>query len=150
MPAATLDSIRARIGEESRSGWLVVDQDRVNAFAAATDDHQFIHVDPEAAAASPLGGTVAHGFLTLALLPRMAAEAMLFPIGLKMMINYGFERVRFIAPVRCGKRIRGRFRLDSVEEREPGQWLVRHDLTVDIEDEPRPALHAAWLGLLIV
>ena len=150
MPAATLDSIRARIGEESRSGWLAVDQNRIDAFAAATDDHQFIHVDPEAAAASPLGGTVAHGFLTLALLPRMAAEAMLFPIGLKMMINYGFERVRFIAPVRCGKRIRGRFRLDSVEEREPGQWLVRHDVTVDIEDEPRPALHAAWLGLLIV
>ena len=151
MPIASLDDIRARIGEEvGVSGWLAMDQQRVDAFAAATEDRQFIHVDPGAAAATPLGGTVAHGFLTVAMLPRMAAEAMLFPAELKMMINYGLDRLRFLNPVRCGKRIRGRFTLESVEEREPGQWLVRHHVTVEIEDEERPALVAGWLGLLIV
>lgn len=151
MPVASLDEIRARVGEEvGVSGWLEVDQDRIDAFADATEDRQFIHVDPKAAAQSPFGGTIAHGFLSLSLLSRMAAEATLLPEGLRMAVNYGFDRVRFLAPVRSGKRVRGRFTLDSVEEKAPGQYLMRHKVTVEIEGEDKPALTAEWLGLMFV
>jgi acyl dehydratase len=150
MPIASLDEIRARTGEEvGISGWLTVDQTRIDAFADATEDRQFIHVDPAAAAQTPFGGTIAHGFLTLSLLSRMAAEAMLVPETIKMALNYGFDRVRFLAPVKSGKRVRGRFVLDSVEEKAPGQWLLRHRVTVEIEGEDKPALSAQWLGLII-
>jgi acyl dehydratase len=151
MPLATLDDIRSRIGEEvGVSSWIVVDQARIDAFADATDDRQFIHVDPVAAAQTPFGGTVAHGFLTLSLLSCMGAEAMLLPDGLRMAVNYGLDRVRFLAPVRSGSRVRGRFRLDSVEEKAPGQILLRHTVTVEIEGEDKPALTAQWLGLMFV
>ena len=151
MAVASLDAIRARVGSETGvSGWLTIDQARIDAFAEATDDRQFIHTDPAAAAQSPFGGTIAHGFLTLSLLSRMGAEAMLLPDTLKMAVNYGFERVRFIAPVRAGKRVRGRFRLDSAEEKAPGQILLRHSVTVEIEGEDKPALSADWLGLMFV
>ena len=151
MPVASLDDIRSRIGEEvGVSSWLSVDQARIDSFADATEDHQFIHVDPAAAAAAGLGGTIAHGFLTLSLLSRMAADALLLPEGLKMALNYGFDRIRFLAPVRSGKRVRGRFTLDSVEEKAPGQWLMRHSVTVEIEGEDKPALSAVWLGLMFV
>jgi acyl dehydratase len=149
MPLATLDDIRARVGSEvGTSSWLLVDQDRINAFAEATEDRQFIHMDPVSAAQTPFGGTIAHGFLSLSLLSRMAAEAMLVPESLTMAVNYGFDRVRFLAPVKSGKRVRGRFVLDSVEEKAPGQWLMRHDVTVEIEGEEKPALTAVWLGLM--
>ena len=149
MPTASLDEIRARVGSEiGVSSWLVVDQARIDAFAEATDDRQFIHVDPTAAANTPFGGTIAHGFLTLSLLSRMGAEAMLIPGGVKMAVNYGLDRVRFLAPVKSGKRVRGRFTLDSVEEKAPGQVLMRHTVTVDIEGEDKPALTAQWLGLI--
>jgi acyl dehydratase len=149
MPTASLDEIRSRMGSEvGVSGWLTVGQERIDAFAEATEDRQFIHIDPAAAAQTPFGGTVAHGFLTLSLLSRMAAEAMLVPDGLKMAVNYGFDRVRFLAPVRSGKRVRGRFVLDSVEEKAPGQWLMRHNVTVEIEGEDKPALTAQWLTLI--
>ena len=149
MPIAPLDEIRARTGTEvGISSWLTVDQARIAEFADATDDHQFIHVDPAAAAAAGFGGTIAHGFLSLSLLSRMAAEAMLIPDGLKMAVNYGLDRVRFLAPVRSGKRVRGRFTLDSLDEKAPGQWLLRHTVTVEIEDEDKPALTAQWLGLM--
>jgi acyl dehydratase len=149
MPTASLDEIRSRIGGEvGVSGWLLVSQSRIDAFADATEDRQFIHVDPAAAAQTPFGGTVAHGFLTLSLLSCMAAEAMLVPEGLKMAVNYGLDRVRFLAPVRSGKRVRGRFVLDSVEEKAPGQWLMRHNVTVEIEGEDKPALTAVWLGMI--
>lgn len=151
MPIASLDDIRARIGAEiGVSDWLLVDQARIDAFADATDDRQFIHVDPAAAAQTPFGGTIAHGFLTLSLLSRMAADVMLTPGTLRMGVNYGLDRVRFLTPVRAGKRVRGRFTLDSVDEKAPGQILTRHTITVEIEDEPRPALIADWLGLLFV
>jgi len=151
MPVAPLDEIRSRIGTEvGVSGWLTIDQPRIDAFADATEDRQFIHVDPEAAAQSPFGGTVAHGFLSLSMLSRMAAEAMLIPDNVKMAVNYGLDRVRFIAPVRSGKRIRGRFTLDSIEEKAPGQLLLRHGVTVEIEGVDKPALTAQWLGLLFV
>lgn len=151
MPIATLDEIRAQVGREvGVSGWLSIDQARIDAFAAATEDRQFIHVDPAGAAQTPFGGTIAHGFLSLSLLSRMAAEATLLPDGLKMAVNYGFDRVRFLAPVRSGKRVRGRFTLDSVDEKAPGQWLMRHTVTVEIEGEDKPALTAEWLGLMFV
>ena len=151
MPVVTLDEIRSRVGEEvGVSSWLTIDQPRIDAFADATDDHQFIHVDPAAAAQTPFGGTIAHGFLSLSLLSRMGAEAMLLPDGLRMAINYGFDRIRFLAPVKSGKRVRGRFLLDSVEEKAPGQWLLRHKVKVEIEGEDKPALAAEWLGLMFV
>jgi acyl dehydratase len=151
MPLATLDEIRRRVGEEvGVSSWLRVDQARIDAFADATEDRQFIHVDPVAAAQSPFGGTVAHGFLTLSLLSHMGAEVMFMPEGLRMAINYGLERVRFLAPVRSGARVRGRFALDSVEERAPGQVLMRHIVTVEIERGDKPALTAEWLTLVFV
>jgi acyl dehydratase len=151
MPLASLDDIRAQVGKEvGVSSWLLVDQHRIDAFAEATEDRQFIHVDPAAAAQTPFGGTIAHGFLSLSLLTRMAAEAMLVPDGLKMAVNYGLDRVRFLAPVRSGKRVRGRFVLDSFEEKAPGQSLMRHSVTVEIEGENKPALTAQWLTLLFV
>jgi acyl dehydratase len=150
MPIASIDEIRNRIGEEvGTSGWLTMDQDRIVAFAEATEDRQFIHTDPEAAAQTPFGGTIAHGFLTLSLLSRMGAEAMVMPEGLAIAINYGLERVRFLAPVRSGKRVRGRFTLDSIEEKAPRQYLARHLVTVEIEREEKPALTALWLTLLV-
>ena len=151
MPFAPLEEIRSKVGEEiGVSGWLTIDQKRIDEFADATDDHQFIHIDPEAAAQTSLGGTIGHGFLSLSMLSRMAADAMLVPDNIKMALNYGLNRVRFIAPVKSGKRIRGRFRLDSVEEKAPGQLLLCHTVTVEIEGEEKPALTAEWLGLLFV
>jgi len=149
MPFASLDEIRALVGQEiGVSSWLAVDQDRIDSFAEATEDRQFIHTDPAAAAQTPFGGTIAHGFLSLSLLSRMGAEVLLAPEGVRMALNYGLDRVRFLAPVRSGKRVRGRFTLDSVEERAPGQWLFRYQVTVEIEGEEKPALTAAWLGLI--
>jgi acyl dehydratase len=151
MPVVSLNEIRAHIGEEiGVSSWLVVDQQRIDAFAEATEDRQFIHTDPAAAAQTPFDGTIAHGFLTLSLLSRMGAEAMLIPDSVKMAVNYGLDRVRFLAPVRSGKRVRGRFTLDSVEEKAPGQVLMRHTVTVEIEGEEKPALTAQWLGLIFI
>ena len=151
MPSASIADIRSRVGSETGvSGWLTVDQARIHAFAEATEDHQFIHTDPAAASQTPFGGTIAHGFLTLSLLSRMAAEATLLPDTLRMAVNYGFDRVRFLAPVGSGKRVRGRFRLDSAEEKAPGQILLRHHVTVEIEGEEKPALTADWLGLMFV
>ena len=151
MPISSLDAIRARVGEEvGVSSWLTIDQARIDAFADATEDRQFIHVDPAAAAATPFGGTIAHGFLTLSLLSRMGAEAMLLPDSLQMAINYGLENVRFLAPVRSDSRVRGRFTLDSIDEKVPGRVLMRHRVLVEIEGEEKPALTALWLGLMII
>jgi acyl dehydratase len=151
MPLAKLTDIKNRIGEEvGISDWITIGQERIDAFADATEDRQFIHSDPAAAAQTPFGGTIAHGFLTLSLLSRMAAEAMLIPEGVKMAVNYGLDRVRFLAPVRSGKRVRGRFALDAIEEKAPGQVLLRHTVTVEIDGEEKPALTAVWLGLMII
>lgn len=149
MPVTSLDVIRSRVGEEvGVSSWLTVDQERIDAFAEATEDRQFIHIDRQAAARTPFGDTIAHGFLTLSLLSRMGAEAMLIPEGAKMAVNYGLDRVRFLAPVRSGKRVRGHFVLDTIEEKAVGQLLMRHLVTVEIESEEKPALTANWLGLI--
>jgi acyl dehydratase len=151
MPAASIAEIGQRIGEEvGVSSWIAIEQARIDAFAEATEDRQFIHIDPAAAAATPFGGTIAHGFLTLSLLSRMGAEAMLLPEGMKMAVNYGLEQVRFLAPVRSGSRVRGRFTLDSVEEKAPERLLMRHRVTVEIEGEEKPALTALWLAMIFV
>ena len=149
MPVAKLDEIRKRVGEVvGTSSWIEISQADIDTFADVTGDRQFIHVDPEAAARTPFGGTIAHGFLTLSLLSRMAAGAILVPDTSRMVVNYGFEKVRFIAPVRSGKRVRGHFTLAAVEEKKPGQWQFLHAVTVEIEGEDRPALQADWIGLI--
>jgi acyl dehydratase len=151
MPITSIEEISAKVGQEvGVSDWILIDQARIDAFAEITEDPQFIHIDPEAAARTPFGGTVAHGFLTLSLLSRMAADSMLRPDGVKMGVNYGFEKVRFMAPVRSGKRVRGRFTLVRFEEKRPGQWQFVHNVTVEIEGEEKPALVADWIGLIFV
>lgn len=144
--ALTLDQLRARAGEEvGVSGWVRVTQAEIDAFADLTHDHQYIHVDPERAAKTPYGGTVAHGFLTLSLLARFGYEARPRVAGMRMSVNYGFDRVRFVAPVPSGARLRGRFRLDRVEDSGPGEVTLHWDVTVEIEGEDRPALVADWI-----
>ena len=150
MPIASLDSIRAAIGSEiGTSDWIEVTQERIDAFAEATEDRQFIHTDPALAAQTPFGGTIAHGFLSLSLLSRMGADVMLVPESTKMAVNYGLDRVRFLAPVASGKRVRGRFVLKDMTEKSPGQFLMTFAVTVEIEGEDKPALLADWLGLII-
>jgi acyl dehydratase len=147
MPVASIETITSKVGQElGTSDWIEVTQDRINVFADATEDHQFIHVDEALAAQTPFGGTIAHGFLSLSLLSRMAADVMLVPETTRMGVNYGFDRVRFLAPVRAGKRVRGHFTLVSFEEKRPGQYQFAHDVTVEIEGEDKPALSATWIG----
>ncbi|MGM0632741.1 MAG: MaoC family dehydratase [Pseudomonadota bacterium] len=133
------------------SDWLTVTQDDVDRFADTTRDHQFIHLDQERAEReTPFGGTIAHGFLTLSLLSHLGASAGTVRLAsTKIMINYGLDRVRFLNPVRVGKRVRGRFELISAEEKKPGQYLLKHRAVVEIEDEDKPAMIAEWLGLSI-
>ena len=151
MPIASLDDITARIGTQiGVSDWIAIDQSRIDSFAEATEDRQFIHVDPDAAAKTMFGGTIAHGFLTLSLLSRMAADVMLVPEGTKMAVNYGLNRVRFIAPVPAGARVRGTFTLANIEERGEGQLLMHHNVLVEIEGTDKTALTADWIGLLIL
>lgn len=147
----TPESLKARIGQEvGVSDWCVVDQDMIDRFADLTDDHQWIHVDRTAAAASPFGGTIAHGFLVLSLLAKLATAADIALQGVKMGMNYGFDKVRMTSPVRAGSRIRGRFVLRDVAERGAGQWLVTMTATVEVEGQAKPAIIAEWLGLQFV
>ena len=127
--------------------WSMVTQPQVDAFADVTHDHQWIHVDEERASAGPFGTTIAHGYLTLSLLPFFLGQ-LLEVTGTSMAVNYGLDRVRFLAPVKSGSRVRGRFCLDSVAEKAPGQILMRHTATVEIDGEAKPALTAEWLGLM--
>ena len=141
-----------RIGSETVSDWVEVTQQMIDTFADATGDHQFIHVDPERAKLTPFGGTIAHGFLTLSLLPLFAAKV---PDaakieGAKMGVNYGSNRVRFLQPVHSGKRVRGRFKLLSFEEKHPGRWQQTVEVTVEIEGEDKPALIAEWINQIFV
>ena len=143
------------IGQEvGVSRWITVDQARIDAFARITEDEQFIHVDPEAAKHTPFGGTIAHGFLTLSLASAMSYDAVAPLDGVIMGVNYGFDKLRFLAPVPAGSRIRGRFRLLSAEDKgaQDGvtRWLLKHELTVEIEGADKPALIAEWLGMQMV
>lgn len=141
------------VGQElGASEWFQIDQDRINAFADATLDHQFIHVNPEQARATPFGTTIAHGYLTVSLLPYLQTtiDGLMVPKGLKMGMNYGFDKLRFMAPVKVDKRIRARATLLDATERKPGQWLLKFEYTVDIEGEDKPALVAEWLVMYFV
>lgn len=139
------------IGQEvGVSRWFEITQARIDAFADCTEDWQFIHVDPEAAKATPFGGTIAHGFLTLSLASAMSYDAVPPLEGVAMGVNYGFDKLRFLAPVPAGSRVRGRFRLLSAEDKGGGRWLLKHELTVEIEGGDKPALIAEWLGMQMV
>jgi acyl dehydratase len=129
--------------------WITVDQDRIDAFADCTEDHQFIHVDPERAAQTPFGGTIAHGFLTLSMLVKMSEEHGVVPEDMVMGINYGFDRVRFLAPVRAGKRIRVHTEVQEVSLKGDDRFLVKQGVTVEIEGEETPALVAEWLTMMV-
>ena len=139
------------VGQEvGLSHWITVDQARIDAFARITEDEQFIHVDPERARTTPFGGTIAHGFLTLSLASAMSYDAVAPLDGMVMGVNYGFDKLRFLAPVPAGSRVRGRFRLLSAEDKGGGRWLLKHELTVEIEGGDKPALIAEWLGMQMV
>ncbi len=148
---AKASELQTLIGQEvGVSKWFDVTQARIDAFAACTEDHQFIHVDPEAAKATPFGGTIAHGFLTLSLASAMSYDAVAPLEDVVMGVNYGFDKLRFVAPVPAGSRIRGRFKLLSAEDRGGGRWLLKHELTIQIEGGDKPALIAEWLGMQVV
>jgi acyl dehydratase len=150
---AALDSqaYRGLIGRElGTSGWHRIDQRAIDEFAELTLDHQFIHVDPVRARATPAGGTVAHGFLTLSLLSHFAHQVVPPLAGTVMSVNYGIEKLRFLAPVRAGARVRGCFTLKDLRERRPGEWLLVLDVRIEIEGGEKPALSAEWLGLHVI
>lgn len=149
--AISIEALRGMVGREiGVSEWLGIDQQRVDAFADVTEDHQYIHVDPERARETPFGGTVAHGLLTLSLIVRLCLEFVPELENRQLMLNYGFDKVRFPAPVRVGSRVRARVTLADAAERGPGQVLIRLHVTFEIEGERKPALVAEWLSLHVV
>lgn len=150
--AITLDQLRDAVGTEiGCSEWRVVTQEMIDQFADATDDHQFIHVDPaRAAAETPFGGTIAHGFLTLSLLSTLAFEALPMIVGATMGINYGFDSVRFMSPVKTGTRVRAKFNLAKADIRPSGRVVNHYDVTLEVEGSVKPALTARWLTIAVV
>lgn len=147
IPARDLPTLAGHTLEPS--SWLRITQRRINQFADATNDHQFIHVSRLRAALTPFRKTIAHGFLSLSLLTYLNRETALLPDNLRMVINYGSDRVRFIAPVKVGQRIRSHQKIVSVTEKRPGEWLVKNEVTVEIEGEEKPALVAEMLALFV-
>src|SRR3984885_10110648 len=147
-PTITIARLQAKIGSETGiSRWFEISQARIDAFAEVTEDRQFIHVDPVAARATPFGGAIAHGFLTLSMLSAIAYDALPRVEGLALGVNYGFDKVRFVAPVPAGARIRGRFRLQAIHRRSPTEVQAINNVTVEIEGAEKPALVAQWLSL---
>ncbi|MEL6359685.1 MAG: MaoC family dehydratase [Pseudomonadota bacterium] len=151
MATVKIDDIADWVGKETgTSDWLVIDQMRINQFADVTEDHQFIHVNEEAAKMTPFGTTIAHGFLSLSMLSKLAEGSVLLVEGVKMGLNYGFDKVRFITPVKSGKRVRGHFTLMAADQKVPGQWQFKYAVKVEIEGEDKPALAAEWLTMMFV
>ena len=139
------------IGKEYEpTDWLEITQERVNQFADATNDHQFIHVDAEKARQTPLGGTIAHGYLTLSLLSYFGMQSGVMPEGMAMVVNYGSDKVRYLTPVRVGSRVRAHMKIIDVTEKNPGQWLIKTGVSIEIEGVEKPALVAEILGLFFV
>jgi acyl dehydratase len=149
-PPIPLDAYQAMVGKEiGVSSWHLIDQPRIDTYADVIEDHQFIHVDSERAKKeTAFGATIAHGFLTMSLLSIMSYEVMPVIAGTTMGVNYGFDKLRFISPVRSGKRVRGRFVLAEAKLRKPNELQSRTNVTVEIEGEDKPALVADWLGLI--
>lgn len=151
MQSMTIQEYAALTGDERVSDWVEVTQDMIDKFADATGDHQFIHVDPAKAAMTPFGGTIAHGFLTLSLMPLLSQKTEQPKIdGVKMGVNYGGNKVRFLTPVRSGSRVRGRFKLLELVEKRPGQWQQTNEFTVEIEGQEKPAMIAEWMSQIFV
>ena len=152
MTTVTVEEMKGRVGQETVSDWVEVTQEMIDKFADATGDHQFIHVNPEAAAMTPFGGTIAHGFLTLSLMPLLSSKVADAPRidGVKMGVNYGGNKVRFINPVRSGSKVRGRFKLIEFDEKRPGQFQQTNEFTVEIEGADKPALIAEWISQIFV
>jgi acyl dehydratase len=147
--ALPIDDYRALVGTEvGVSDWVLVDQARIDAFAECTGDHQFIHVDPVAAAKTPFGTTIAHGYLTLSLIPMMTYASVPRIDGAKMGVNYGMNKLRFMAPVKSGKRVRGRFTLVAVDQRPDGSYQSTVAVTIEIEGETKPALIGETVSLI--
>ena len=149
-PPVSLETYRSMVGHEiGVSSWHLVDQGRIDVYADVIEDHQFIHIDPERAKReTTIGATVAHGFLTMSLLSIMSYEVMPVIEGTTMGVNYGFDKLRFISPVRSGSRVRGRFKLVEVKLRKPKELQSHTHVTVEIEGEDKPALAADWIGLI--
>jgi acyl dehydratase len=149
-PPVSLQAYQDMVGKEvGVSSWHLVDQRRINVYADVIEDHQFIHIDPERARKeTPFGTTVAHGFLTMSLLSIMSYEVMPIIEGTTMGVNYGFDKLRFISPVRAGSRVRGRFVLAEAKLRKPKELQSRTNVTIEIESEDKPALVADWIGLI--
>ncbi|SEM95182.1 Acyl dehydratase [Pseudomonas sp. ok272] len=151
MPFVPVAALKDYVGKElGRSDWLTIDQDRINLFAEATGDYQFIHVDPVKAAHTPFGGTIAHGFLSLSLIPKLMEDILVLPQGLKMVVNYGLDSVRFIQPVKVNSRVRLKVDMSEVTEKKPGQWLIKVIATLEIEGQEKPAYIAEPLSLAFV
>ena len=148
----TPQDLATKVGEViGTSEWVEMSQERINQFADATGDHQFIHINEEAAKMTPFGGTIAHGFLTLSMMPYLGANSNMAGIdGVKMGVNYGGNKTRFIAPVRAGKRIRGHWKLVEMVEKRPGQWQQTSEVTMEIEGEDKPALICEWITMYFV
>jgi acyl dehydratase len=148
----TVEEVRASVGKEvGVSPWRTVTQEMIDQFANATDDHQFIHTDPERAAReTPFGGTIAHGFLSLSLLSTFAFETIPPLRGAGMSMNYGFDSIRFQAPVKSGARVRARFVLADLNIRPSGWMQFTYDVTIEIENTRKPALTARWLTLTVM
>jgi acyl dehydratase len=145
----TLDEMKGYVGKEiGVSDWFELDQAKINAFADLTEDHMFLHVNPEMAKNTPYGGTIAHGLLTLSMMPVMAYQAMPGVVGTKMGVNYGYNKVRFMAPVKSGKRIRGHFVVKALEPADGGRLQIVQDVTIEIEGEAKPALAAEWVTMV--
>ena len=143
----TPQEVAEKVGQQiGTSEWVEMSQERINLFADATGDHQFIHIDEEKAKMTPFGGTIAHGFLTLSMIPYLSANSDLPKVdGVKMGVNYGGNKTRFISPVKSGKRIRGHWKLLELVEKRPGQWQQTHEITIEIEGEDKPALITEWI-----
>ena len=151
MTAIPVSELTSLIGKDmGHSDWLLVDQERVNQFAECTGDHQFIHIDEEKAKQTPFGGTIAHGFLSLSLVPMLMEKIMIMPQGLKMAVNYGLDSVRFIQPVKVDSRVRLVVTLTDATEKNPGQWLLKARAVLEIEGQEKPAYIAEPLTLCFV
>ncbi|WP_043308390.1 MaoC family dehydratase [Pseudomonas sp. ML96] len=151
MPSVPVAQLQDYVGKElGKSEWLTIDQQRINQFAECTGDHQFIHVDPVKAKLTPFGTTIAHGFLSLSLIPVLMEKLMLVPEGLKMAVNYGLDSVRFIQPVKVDSRVRLSAKVLEVTEKRPGQWLFKVEATLEIDGEEKPAYIAESLSLCFV
>ncbi len=151
MHQVPLEQLQDYVGKDlGHSEWLTIDQARINLFAEATGDFQFIHVDPIKAAKTPFGSTIAHGLLSLALVPKLLENLLVVPEGLDRVVNYGLDNLRFLNPVKVGSRVRLSARLLSAREKSPGQWLLRVQTTLRIEGEEKPAFSAEQLSLCFI